>query len=138
MCRYSRRLSVILACAIGLVPLLAGAADPKPLASKIEYYKGKVVPLADLVAQSGSRLDADAATPDRRLKGTALERQRPRARERAEQHRADYAAGRFGERRHVERVERFGGTAAAFEQRRLVDPAVRHGGALGHREHPVG
>jgi hypothetical protein len=61
MCRYSRRLSVILACAIGLVPLLAGAADPKPLAAKTEYYKGKVVPLADLVAQSGSRLDADAA-----------------------------------------------------------------------------
>jgi hypothetical protein len=61
MSRLSRRLIVILACAFGLAPLLAGAADPKTSTAKTEYYKGKVVPLADLVAKAGSRLDADAA-----------------------------------------------------------------------------
>jgi len=29
--------------------------------AKTEYYEGKVVPLADLVAKSGTKLDADAA-----------------------------------------------------------------------------
>ena len=56
-----RRLSLSLACALALVPLFAGAGDPKTPAAKTEYYKGKVVPLADLVARAGSRLDADAA-----------------------------------------------------------------------------
>jgi hypothetical protein len=32
-----------------------------PAANKDEEYTGKVVPLADLVAKAGSRLDADAA-----------------------------------------------------------------------------
>lgn len=57
----SRRLLLGLACLIALTPLLAGAGDPKKPASKIEYFKGKVVPLADLVAKDGSRLDPDAA-----------------------------------------------------------------------------
>jgi hypothetical protein len=54
----SRRLSLVLACALGLAPLFAGAADKTP--AKTDYYKGKVVPLADLVAKAGSRLDPDA------------------------------------------------------------------------------
>jgi hypothetical protein len=61
MSRLSRRLILALACAIGLAPLFAGAGDPKTPPAKIEYYKGKVVPLADLVAKTGSRLDSDAA-----------------------------------------------------------------------------
>jgi hypothetical protein len=52
-----RRLALCLACAVALAPLLLGA-DAKP---KIEEFKGKVVPLADLVAKTGSKLDADAA-----------------------------------------------------------------------------
>src|SRR5437660_591702 len=54
----ARRLGIILACAVCLLPWLveARAADEKP-----EIFTGKVVPLADLVAKSGSRLDADAA-----------------------------------------------------------------------------
>jgi hypothetical protein len=52
-----RRVGLCLACAFALVPLLgAGPAAPKD-----EAYTGKVVPLADLVAKTGSRLDADAA-----------------------------------------------------------------------------
>jgi hypothetical protein len=45
---------------LGLAPLFAGA-DTKSPSAKTEYFKGKVVPLADLVAGAGSRLDPDAA-----------------------------------------------------------------------------
>ncbi len=55
------RLSLCLAGAIGLIPLFAGANGPKTPTPKTEHYKGKVVPLADLVAKDGSKLDADAA-----------------------------------------------------------------------------
>ncbi len=62
MSYLSRRLSLLLACALGLLPLFVGAADTKKTpATKTEYYNGKVVPLADLVAKAGSRLDPDAA-----------------------------------------------------------------------------
>ncbi len=52
------RLAVVLACLIGLCPLLA--ARP-PEGRKTEFFKGKVVPVADLVAKEGGKLDADAA-----------------------------------------------------------------------------
>jgi hypothetical protein len=52
---HIRRLLPVLALAAGLAPLWA--AGPADLA----VYEGKVVPLADLVAQAGGRLDADAA-----------------------------------------------------------------------------
>jgi hypothetical protein len=39
--------------------LSPAAAAPPPV--KNEHYKGKVVPLADLVSKLGSKLDADAA-----------------------------------------------------------------------------
>lgn len=61
MSRFIRRLGLALALAGVLSPWLAGAADPKAAPAKTEYYNGKVVPLADLVAKAGSRLDADAA-----------------------------------------------------------------------------
>jgi hypothetical protein len=51
----SRR-SVAAACLLALSPLLL-AADPV----KEETYSGKVVRIADLVAKSGGKLDADAA-----------------------------------------------------------------------------
>ncbi len=60
MLRLPRRLILSLACLIALAPLFAGGDAKKP-AVKIDYYKGKVVPLADLVAKAGTRLDADAA-----------------------------------------------------------------------------
>jgi hypothetical protein len=52
-----RRVGLALACAAALVPLLGAG----PAATKDEAFTGKVVPLADLVAKAGSRLDADAA-----------------------------------------------------------------------------
>lgn len=57
----SHRLPLALAGLIALTPLFATDADSKKPAVRIEHYKGKVVPLADLVAKAGTRLDADAA-----------------------------------------------------------------------------
>jgi hypothetical protein len=54
----ARRLGVLTACAASLLPLLAWA---RPADDKVETFTGKVLPLADLVAKSGSRLDGDAA-----------------------------------------------------------------------------
>lgn len=63
MKHLSRRLPLMLACIFALVPclrcgLVSSAAGEK---AKIEYYKGKVTPLADLLAKDGTQLDADAA-----------------------------------------------------------------------------
>ena len=55
-----RRMGLVLAAAVCLAPLLAGAADP-PARGKFQHFKGKVVPLADLVAGTGGQLDRDAA-----------------------------------------------------------------------------
>jgi len=52
-----RRVGLALACAAALVPLLGAG----PGAPKDEAFTGKVVPLAEVVAKAGSRLDADAA-----------------------------------------------------------------------------
>jgi hypothetical protein len=52
----ARRLGLCLACTLCLGPFLF-AAPP----ARTETFTGKVVPLADLVAKSGSRLDPDAA-----------------------------------------------------------------------------
>lgn len=61
MLRLTRRLTVILACLIGFVPLFARDGAAKKPAAKIDDYKGKVVPLADVLATGGTPLDADAA-----------------------------------------------------------------------------
>src|SRR5579871_350137 len=50
---HVRRLLLSLGCLAGLAPLWA--AGPAELVT----FEGKVVPLADLVAQAGGRLDAD-------------------------------------------------------------------------------
>jgi hypothetical protein len=59
MTETRRRLGVAAACLTGLLPLLAAAKpEDKP---KLEEFDGKVVPLADLVAKEGGKVDADAA-----------------------------------------------------------------------------
>src|SRR5581483_3385067 len=55
-----RRWGLLLAIAVCLAPLLALAADKPSASPKLADFTGKVVPLADLVARTGSRLDADA------------------------------------------------------------------------------
>jgi hypothetical protein len=59
MSLLSRRVVLGLACVIGLAPVLVGAGG-KSSPGKTDYFKGEVVPLADLVARAGSRLDPDA------------------------------------------------------------------------------
>ena len=54
----ARRVLVLFATAACLTPLFAAAAQ-KPEPRMIEL-KGKVIPLAELVAQTGSKLDEDA------------------------------------------------------------------------------
>src|SRR5260370_600108 len=58
MSNRSRRWGLCLACLLALTPVLASAG---PKGVKAETLTGKVVPLADLVARAGGRLDADAA-----------------------------------------------------------------------------
>ena len=53
-----RRVLVLLACAACLTPLLA--ADAKKPELPVVELKGQVVPLAGLVAKTGSKVDADA------------------------------------------------------------------------------
>lgn len=67
MARLSRRLPLLLACAFAFVPCLRCglvniAADEKSPPMKIEHFKGKVTPLADLLAKDGVNLDADAVS----------------------------------------------------------------------------
>jgi hypothetical protein len=57
MRKFVRRAGLGLALVLGLGAVLAGP----PASDKPEDYTGKVVPLADLVARNGGRLDADAA-----------------------------------------------------------------------------
>jgi hypothetical protein len=55
-----RRLGIVAALALPLVPLLSAADLAKP-GPKAEFFNGKVVPLADVLAKAGVRLDKDAA-----------------------------------------------------------------------------
>ena len=54
-------LLVILAAVLGTVYAAAPFTPSKPTDDKPRYFDGKVVPLADLVEKSGTKLDADAA-----------------------------------------------------------------------------
>ena len=54
----TRRKLLLVAGAACLTPLLA--AEPKKPAAQVVELQGKVVPLTDLVAKTGSKLDADA------------------------------------------------------------------------------
>ncbi len=55
-----RRFLVVFAGTIAFAPLFADGTGDKKQEVKIERFKGKVVPLADLVAKAGAKLDADA------------------------------------------------------------------------------
>jgi hypothetical protein len=55
------RLSLCIALALAVSPLLFGRAGSVPDKVKNQYYKGKVVPLAAILEKMGAPLDADAA-----------------------------------------------------------------------------
>src|SRR5260370_42301837 len=56
-----RRSGLLAALGFCLAPVVISLADPPSKPMKNEFYKGKVVPLADLVEKSGGKLDSDAA-----------------------------------------------------------------------------
>jgi hypothetical protein len=61
MRRSSWRAGVLLSVLAAAVPFLAGAADRPGKADPVQTLNGKVVPLAELIAKAGGKLDADAA-----------------------------------------------------------------------------
>ena len=83
-------------------------------------------------------VDADLAAADRRLECRARERKRARAGQRAEQHRAERAAGGVRQRLHVEGHQPARGVTAGRQQGRGVRPAVGERDLLGHGEHAMG
>jgi hypothetical protein len=56
---FTRRLALLGVLTVGLVPVLLASAAQGTF--KTQYYKGKVVPLASVLARHGAKLDADAA-----------------------------------------------------------------------------
>ena len=61
MSQFKKRIGLVAALLVALVPLAGGWAGGAKSADKNKFYTGKVVPLADLVAKSGTKIDADAA-----------------------------------------------------------------------------
>jgi hypothetical protein len=55
-----RRVGLLLALGFALLPLAGSWAGGNKLADKNEYYTGKVVGLADLLAKSNTKIDPDA------------------------------------------------------------------------------
>src|SRR3989442_13553584 len=56
-----RRLAICLALALGLCPILLGQTGDGGKSFKTQYYNGKVVDLASILAKQGVKLDVDAA-----------------------------------------------------------------------------
>jgi hypothetical protein len=61
MRKQIRRAALVLSLGVALGSVLAAAPGVKDRPAKPATFRGKVVPLADLVAKSGTKLDADAA-----------------------------------------------------------------------------
>lgn len=61
MTMLQRRAGLLLALGFALLPLCGGWAGDKKSADKPQFLNGKVVPLADILAKSNTKLDADAA-----------------------------------------------------------------------------
>ena len=60
MTQPQRRLGLLIALGFALLPMCGGWANDKKAPDKNEFYKGKVVPLADLLAKENTKLDPDA------------------------------------------------------------------------------
>jgi hypothetical protein len=61
MKQHFHRLGICLALALGLGPILIGRAGDGSKTFKTQYYKGKVVDLASVLAKHGVKLDVDVA-----------------------------------------------------------------------------
>jgi hypothetical protein len=61
MLRIERRLGLVLALGVALLPLAGPLPGGGKSTDKNQYFIGKVVPLADLLAKAGTKIDADTA-----------------------------------------------------------------------------
>ncbi len=61
MGNFTKRFGLLLALGFALLPIMGGWAGGTKTADKNQYFVGKVVPLADLLAKQNIKLDADAA-----------------------------------------------------------------------------
>ena len=61
MTSATRYAGFMLVAALALAPLGTSWLNAQKSEDKLAYYTGKVVPLADLLAKAGSKIDADAA-----------------------------------------------------------------------------
>ena len=59
--KLHKRFGICLALVLGLSPLLISRADDGAKAFKTQYYNGKVVDVASILAKQGVKLDVDAA-----------------------------------------------------------------------------
>ena len=57
---FQKRLGLFLAFSFALSPLAGGWAGGTKAADPNQFFEGKIVPLADVLAKSGAKLDADA------------------------------------------------------------------------------
>jgi hypothetical protein len=58
----NKRAALVVTLGFALLPLWGGGwANDKKSADKNDFYKGKVVPLADLLAKQNTKIDPDAA-----------------------------------------------------------------------------
>jgi hypothetical protein len=60
MSNRMKRVSIVVALACGTLPAWLVIAQDAPADKNLQYFKGKVVPLADVLAKHGAKLDADA------------------------------------------------------------------------------
>jgi hypothetical protein len=58
---WKRRAGLLLALGFALLPWYGGWAGARKFADKNEFFKGKVVPLAELLAKSNVKIDPDSA-----------------------------------------------------------------------------
>ena len=61
MNRMTKRIVILLALTAAALPAFVVAAQDAPPEKNLQYFKGKVVPLGDLLAKQAAKLDADAA-----------------------------------------------------------------------------
>jgi hypothetical protein len=60
MSNFMRRPCIIVALLAAALPALIAIAQDAPPGKDLQYFKGKVIPLADLLVKRDAKLDADA------------------------------------------------------------------------------
>jgi hypothetical protein len=65
--RVVKRIAILATFTASMTPLLSALGQEPPADKALQFFKGKVLPLADVLAKQGVKLDADAAPYARAL-----------------------------------------------------------------------